>query len=336
VIKIKAGLALAASLMALQAQAGPVHLRIGWVSGSSDVPLVWIGPQDVLRHAGKSYVLDVTHFQGSPPQITALAANEIDFVGFGFSAMPTAVQNAHMTDLRIVADMFQDGAPGAYSNEFLVLKDGPIHSIADMKGHVAATNSAGSAVDMVLRAIFRKNGLEPNRDVTIIEAGFGAMPVMLKEHKVDLVPGTRLTNGDPALRAYARTLFTQKDAIGRAQMAELVGRQGFLEQNRAAVVDYIEDSLRELAWFSDPANHDAAVKIFSDFTKIPAAQFDPWLYVKGEDYYKDPQGMPDLDALQANIDTMHSLGFTKDKLDIRQYADLSYVTEAAARLKTSR
>jgi NitT/TauT family transport system substrate-binding protein len=315
------------------AKAEPVHLRIGWVSGSSDVPLVAIGPKDVLRHEGKSYVLDLTHFQGSPPQITALAANEIDFVGFGFSVLPTAVFNAHMTDLRIIADMFQDGAPGGYSNEFFVLQDSPIRSVADLKGHVAVTNSAGSAVDMVLRAILRKNGLEPGRDVTILEAGFTNMPAMLKEHKVDLIPGTRLSNGDPAFRAYARPLFTQKDAVGRAQMAELVGRQGFLEKNRAAVVDYLEDSLRELAWFSAPANHAAAVKIFSDFTKIPAAQFDSWLFVKGEDYYKDPSGMPDLAALQANVDTMRSLGFTKETLDVKQYADLSLVKEAAARLK---
>jgi NitT/TauT family transport system substrate-binding protein len=329
-------LALAASFViasAVTASADPVVLRVGWVSGSSDVPLVVIGPKDVLRHDGKSYVIEMTHFQGSPPQITALAANQIDFVGFGFSALPTAVFNAHMTDLRIVADMFQDGAPGGYSNEFFVLKDGPIKSIADMKGHVAVTNSAGSAVDMVLRAIFRKNGLEPNKDVTILEAGFGNMPPMLKEHKVDLIPGTRLTNGDPALREFARTLFTQKDAVGRAQMAELVGREGFLQKNRAAVVDYLEDSLRELAWFSAPANHTQAVKIFSDFTKIPAAQFDGWLYVKGEDYYKDPNGLPDLDALQSNIDTMRSLGFTKESLEVKKYADLSLVKEAAARLK---
>jgi ABC-type nitrate/sulfonate/bicarbonate transport system substrate-binding protein len=312
--------------------AEPAHLRVGWVSGSSDVPLVAIGPKDVLRHEGKSYVLEMTHFQGSPPQITALAANEIDFVGFGFSALPTAVFNARMTDLRIVADMFQDGAPGGYSNEFFVLKDAPIHSVAEMKGHIAVTNSAGSAVDMVLRAILRKNGLEPNRDVTILEAGFGNMPPMLKEHKVDLIPGTRLTNGDPAFRAITRPLFTQKDAVGRTQMAELVARQGFLEKNRAAVVDYLEDSLRELRWFSDPANHAAAVKIFSDFTKIPAAQFDPWLFVKGEDYYKDPNGAPDLEALQANVDTMRSLGFTKETLEVKKYADLSLVKEAAARL----
>ena len=75
------------------------------------------------------------------------------------------------------------------------------------------------------------------------------------------------------------------------------------------------------------------MKIFSDFTKIPAAQFDPWLYVKGEDYYKDPRGLPDLDALQANINTMRELGFTKETLDVKQYADLSLVREAAARLK---
>jgi NitT/TauT family transport system substrate-binding protein len=43
--------------------------------------------------------------------------------------------------------------------------------------------------------------------------------------------------------------------------------------------------------------------------------------------------MPDLEALQANVDMMRSLGFTKETLEVKKYADLSFVKEAASRLK---
>jgi hypothetical protein len=43
--------------------------------------------------------------------------------------------------------------------------------------------------------------------------------------------------------------------------------------------------------------------------------------------------LPDLKALQANIDLTHQLGFIKAKLDVSKYTDLSLVQEAAKRLK---
>jgi hypothetical protein len=43
--------------------------------------------------------------------------------------------------------------------------------------------------------------------------------------------------------------------------------------------------------------------------------------------------MPDMKALQANVDQTQALGFYKAKFDVQKYSDLSIVQEAAARLK---
>ena len=43
--------------------------------------------------------------------------------------------------------------------------------------------------------------------------------------------------------------------------------------------------------------------------------------------------LPNLDALQANINTTHELGFIKAPLDVKKYSDLSLAKEAAQRLK---
>jgi sulfonate transport system substrate-binding protein len=318
---------------AMSAQAEPLKLRVGWVSATADAPFLLFAQPGIAKHIGVSYTIEPTHFQGSPSVITALATGDLDFGGLGFSAVPIAVLNAGLRDLRIIADQFRDGVPGSYSNEFLVLKDSPIRTIEDLKGKVAATNSAGSAIDMAMRAMFRKHGIEDKRDVTIIEAAFPNLPSMLREHKADLIASTRIFTADPANRADTRALFTQRDAIGPSEMAMLVARQGFLEKNRAVVIDYLEDSLRLLHWYSDPAHRDDAIKALADFTKQPASAFSSWMFVKGEDFYHDADGMPDLDALQANVELQRQLGFVKTALDVKPLAALDYVKEAARRAK---
>ena len=130
----------------------------------------------------------------------------------------------------------------------------------------------------------------------------------------------------------ARTVFTQREAIGRSEMIVWVARAGFLAANHAAMVDFMEHVLRALHFFTDPAHHRDAVDIVAGFNKQPAANYDLWLFKLGADYYRDPNGVPDLDALQANIRTQVKFGFLKSDLDIRKQADLSLIEDPAKRL----
>jgi NitT/TauT family transport system substrate-binding protein len=43
--------------------------------------------------------------------------------------------------------------------------------------------------------------------------------------------------------------------------------------------------------------------------------------------------LPDLAALQKNVDMTRDLGFVKTTLDVKKHADLSIVEEAAKRIK---
>jgi len=43
--------------------------------------------------------------------------------------------------------------------------------------------------------------------------------------------------------------------------------------------------------------------------------------------------IPDLNALQSNINLTHELGFIKTPMDVKKYTDLSLAEEAAKRLK---
>jgi sulfonate transport system substrate-binding protein len=322
--------ALAASCAAA-ADAEPAKLRIGWIVPASDSPFLMFNKQGIARHEGTSYTLDFQHFQSTPLMVTALAAGELDMAELSYPAIAVAIASGAVPDLRVIADTIQDGVPGWYATEYFVLKDGPIKTVEDLKGKVYATNAIGAAPDIGFRSMLRRHNMDA-KDVTIIEAPFPAMKAMLGEHKIDIAMTPQPFAKDQGLRDMTRTLFTMGDAVGRMQLISLNTRAAFIAQHRAAMVDYLEDELRALAWFSDPKNHEEAVKTIADFTKTPVALWDGWLFTHGDDF-RDPNGHPDLKALQQNIDTEYDGGFLKTKVDVAPYADLSLVDEAAKRLK---
>src|SRR4051812_1994627 len=254
------------NVIAAQAQQ-PVKIRASWVAPVANWASILAEKPDLARHAGKSYVFESVRFAGTPPMVTALANNELEIANLAYSTLGIAIQNAGLSDLRVIADEFRDGVEGYYSQEYMVLADGPIKKVEDLKGKIVATNAAGSAVDVATRAMLRKFGLEDKRDYTVVEAPFPAMRAMLAEKKVDIVPGVLPFSLDPELRKVARPLFVQRDAIGVTQMIVWAARKPFIDKNRAVLVDFMEDSLRIVRWDLDPANQQAAMEIADRVTE---------------------------------------------------------------------
>jgi NitT/TauT family transport system substrate-binding protein len=332
-MRLKIGLSglLVLALGAGMARAEPVQIRVAWVAPIANWISMWLEKKDLARHFGQSYVFKPLHFVGTPPMVTAIANNEVEIGDLAYSTLPIAIKNAGMEDIRVIADDFQDGVDGYWTIRYTVLKDGPIKRIEDLKGKVLATNAEGSAVDIAMKAMLHKHGLENKRDYTVIEAPFPAMKAMLKEHKVDLIPGILPFALDPEIGKIGTTLFTAKDAIGKSEFVSFQARTPFIKAHRAALVDWLEDTLRILHWFSDPNNNAEVAQIAGRLVKAPPERFH-WVFTK-TDAYRDPSMLPDLDALQRNVDMTKELGYAKASFNVRAYSDLSMVEEAAKRLK---
>jgi len=324
-----------AALMLLAGPAGaadPLKIRAAWVVPIANWPSIVLEKKDLMRHFGQSYVFEPVRYNGTPPMITGMATGELEIATLAYSSLGLAIENAGMDDVRVISDEFQDGVPGYYTDEYFVRAEGPVKKVEDLKGKVLATNAFGSAVDIAARAMLRKHGLEDKRDYTVVEAPFPTMRAMLAEQKVELIPGVLPFSLDPEMRKVARPLFKQTEAIGETQMIIWAARKGFLDKNRAAMVDLMEDVVRIVRWYLDPANHKEAVEIAARITKQPAERFDAWLFTN-KDYYRDRNMLPNLNALQANVKTQKDLGFLRNEFDVKKYSDLSIVQEAAARLK---
>ena len=108
--------------------------------------------------------------------IQSLVTGQIDFAYMGTSNAVVAISR---------------GAPikGVYLNirknfQFpVVMESSPIKKVADFKGKTMGVASYGTPTVQVVKAMMAEAGLDPNKDVTIIETGFGGQAV------------TALTNG---------------------------------------------------------------------------------------------------------------------------------------------
>jgi sulfonate transport system substrate-binding protein len=313
------------------AHADPIKVRLAYVVPVSNWATLLAEKKDLAKHWGVSYDFEAVRYQGTPPMITAMAVNELEIGDLAYSTLGLAIQNAGLSDLEVIGDEFQDGAPGFYSDEFFVRKDGGIDKIEALKGKVIATNAVGSGIDIAMKAMLHQHGLDDKRDYTTVEAPFPAMAAMLAEKKVDLIPDVLPFSLNPALRQNSNVLFTQGQGVGRTQMAIWAARKSFLDNNRAAMIDFMEDALRIERWYLDPNNHAEVAAIGAKLLKVPPERLD-WLFTH-QDHYRDPNGKSDLEALKKNVDMTRELGFFNGAIDIAQHADLSLVEAAAKRLQ---
>lgn len=313
--------------------AEPLKIRVAWTTVPGQLVPVLFAQKNLLQHYGTTYVVENFHFAGSGPMVTALATGDIDIAQLAPSALAFAIENAHMADVRVITDGYQDGVDDYYSSVFLVRADGGIGKIEDLKGRAIAVNVFGGALDIAVRVMLRMHGLEADKDYSIVEAAFPNLGAMLEHRKVDLVSLVLPFSETIEQRGNVRPLFRMKDAFGRTQMLFNVARLSFLEDNHAALADFFEDYLRSFHWFLDPKHRQEAVEIIAQFNHRPASDFSSYLFTP-RDYYRDADAIPDIAALQRNIDVLKKFAFIKAGFDVAQYTDLSFIEDAAKRLNS--
>ena len=314
------------------AQAEPVKIRAGWIGAPASIIPFMFMKEGLAKHNGASYVLEPTYFAGSPLEIAAIAAGELEIATLGYSTFSIAVLNAGLKDLKIVADEISDGVGNYFSLTYAVRKDLNIQKIADLKDKVVATNAIGAGAYIPLDVMLRRNQLLPNRDYRVVETQFPNMKAMLMESKVALITSTTPFVYDPELQAVMRPLFRAKDAMGVTALSFWAMRAGFIEKNRAAVVDLLEDYMRATRWFINPANRSEAVEIIARFTKQPPERIASFVFSE-KDFYRSPDVLPDFDALQKNIDAQKEIGLIKGDLKVVDHADASLLKEAVQRIR---
>ena len=316
------------------ANAEPLKIRVEWSTIPGQfAPLIPTVPKygpNVYRHYGKSYVVEPVRLQGGGASLTALAADQIDIATLSPQALVLGVAEAKL-DMRVVGLQISTEVPGNLFTHFWV-RGSEINKVEDLKGKVVAVSARGANVFSAAQIVLRKAGLEEPRDYQIAEVRFPAMIAALESKRIDAAPLVppfdRIAARNPAFKK----LFSVGDAFGPVETLMFMTKAAYVNKNRAALIDFLEDNIRMRRWMFDPRTRTDAITQLSDTTKIAAAEYAEWVYTK-DDYYYHPQALVDVPRLQHNVNVLKQAGVIPNAIDVTPYVDMTMAKEAAARIK---
>ncbi|MGE3286181.1 MAG: ABC transporter substrate-binding protein [Pseudonocardia sp.] len=261
--------------------------------------------------------VEFTSVAGTSPALATLLSGDADVIGLGASAVVNAVSEG--------ADLVMLGA-GAGSSLAVVVRPevvtasgiGPDAPLAErveaLRGLDIATATPGSATEAFLRALLRQHGIDPERDVNLVNiSDFGSAPAGLRAGQYDaiahvmgfglegnIVDGTgtkwiSMAEGDAAELdgLMTVTVSTRQWADANPDLAQRTfAALAEADQALRADPDAFRDRLREGMFAdTDPATFDTGFAIASkswyEGALVPRPAFDQLIRMQSADLGED-------------------------------------------------
>lgn len=283
--------------------------------------------QTVLKNYGKRYRLEMTRAQGTPIAVAAMAAGEADIAYLAYNSFASAViKNVVPGGLTIIGNDFYDSHPDYFNFPWLALAESNINGVQDLRGKKIGVLAFGTGADATTRLMLKKSGLDPAKDVTIVEIPAPAMEEAVRSKKIDagFFPALFYYRAMASGIAY-RKVFDSLQAWGKPYLFSFaVARNEFLKKSPEAVKALLEDYVALSRYVHAPENRDTVIELVTAKFKAPKAVLQQF-YLTKKDTYRPVDGRVVAADLQHAITTLHELGFLERDLQVAQYVDNSYL-----------
>jgi ABC-type nitrate/sulfonate/bicarbonate transport system substrate-binding protein len=310
-----AGCALASSLAAAQET-----IRVGWTIPAEEAKYWMMRRPEQFAQLGKTYKIEWTQFQGTAPMVQAMVAGALDCS----TQAPLSLANGVLQgDLHayIVAQHVGE-RPGSFSVYWAVKDDSPIKTVADMKGKSVGTNVFGSGILGPMFLLLRKNGLDPQNDIRMVETGFPGSEDAIRTGRVDVGVLNQPFAARAEKKGGLRKLFALSDQQQNIVHILEVCRKDFVDKNPELVKSYVRDLTTGMK--KALADRAETLKVVNEVIKAPIEVLDTYL-LKANDFAREPGAAPNFPAIQAMFDIYAATGMIKQKLDVSQFRHPSIV-----------
>ncbi len=277
--------ALAGVLAGAQVQAAEL-LRIGKAQANQFAFV----PADVGVDAGifKKHGIDVeiSAFGGDAKMVQALTAGSIDIALGGGPAFAMIVKGAPMKGVAAVAN-----APNTIM--LVVLKDGPIKTVDDLKGRIVSVSTAGSLTYWLTQQLSRSQGWGDN-GIKITPLGSSeAQIAALKTHQIDGVTTDSVTVEKFVETGSGRILVKFGDRIKDFHVHIIYASDKLIESNPAALKAFLAGWFETIAFMREHRQEtiDIAIKHTGVSPGVAADSYDDTMPIMSLDGRFSPKAL---------------------------------------------
>ena len=288
-------------------------IRVGWTIPAEEAKYWMMKRPDKFPNLGKAYKIEWSQFNGTSPMTAAMQAGALDCATQG--VLPIAQSMAAGTlDLYVIAQHVGE-RPGSFSVYWAVKDDSPIKTVADLKGKTVGISVIGGGTHGPFNLMLRKAGLDPDKDIKLVEVPFPLSEDALRSGRVDAVNMNQPFAARAEAKGGTRKLFSLSQAMPNIVHILEACRADFVDKNPDLVRAYVRDITSGMK--KALANRDETLKVVSEVLKAPVQVLDTYL-LKDNDFGRDPGAAPNFPAIQKMLDIYAETGMLP-KLDVAQF-----------------
>ncbi|WP_456436760.1 aliphatic sulfonate ABC transporter substrate-binding protein [Methanopyrus sp.] len=259
--------------------------------------------------------VETYEFKAGPPETQALAAGKIDVAYIG--CVPAITAYSKGVPIKIVAGVNQEGSA------IVVRKDeaGEIKGIKDLKGKRVAELMKGSIQDCMLRIALKRAGLDPDKDVDIVEMKTADAVNALGAKQIDAFiepePGPAMA----VKKGFGVRLMDTGKIWPHHQCCVLVMRKDFIERHPDLARKVLRVHVMATKYVQE--HPDDAAKITANQLKVPEeVEREAMRHVR---YSVDLN----VDSIKMFARFLKQLGYIKKLPDWSDFIDLKLLKEVA-------
>ncbi len=194
-----------------------------------------------------------------------------------------------------------------------------IKTADDLKGKRFGVSRFGALSDLVIRRYLRKFGLDPGKDVTIVQVG--GIPELLAAMKAGAISGGSLS--PPVLTAAKKAGFKEfgdfESLDYKYPAVAIATTKSFIQRQRAAALNFLRAEIEGIHAIRTQKNF--AVNVLKKYMRIS----DPEILEEGYRYalrFIQPKPLPTLDEIKAVLDELK-----RTEAKPENFVDLSLMQE---------
>jgi NitT/TauT family transport system substrate-binding protein len=230
--------------------------------------------------------LEISAFTGDAKEMQALAAGSIDIALGGGPAFATIVKGVPMKAVAAEAN-----APNTIM--LVVLKDGPIQSVADLKGRTVSVSTAGSLTYWLTQQLSRSQGWGDD-GIKIAPLGSSETQIAaLKTHQIDGVTTDSVTVYKFNETGDGRILVKFGDRIKDFHVHVIYASDSLIAGNPEALKAFLAGWFETIAFMRDHRQEtiDIAVKHTGVSPGVAAASYDDTMPILSLDGHFSPKAL---------------------------------------------